>query len=108
MMIKVYKDQQGNLRTPQDVGATYVSPEYAVTLGWEEVSPDYQPPTPAPDKSQQIAALDAEYEPQFVELARAWANANMDGNTTLATANAAERAVLKEEYEKRREGLENG
>lgn len=59
-------------------------------------------PTPEEIKQQLLQQLDWEYQPQFLELSRAWADATMEGKTELANSIAADRLALKQEYEQKR------
>ena len=58
----VYKDADGNRKTPADVGATGISAERAAELGWTEVEEDYQrKPTRDEAKRVELAAALADY-----------------------------------------------
>lgn len=58
--------------------------------------------TPKEIKQQKLQQLDWEYQPQFLELSRAWADATMEGKTELANSISADRLALKQEYEQKR------
>ncbi len=68
------------------------------------------PPEPTAEKvrQQQLAALDAEYDPKFDALTLAWATASMDGDAETAAARQADKAVLKIEYQAKKEAIVNG
>ena len=57
---------------------------------------------------QHLAALDAEYQPQFQELQLAWAAASMDGNTDLAAGIQQDYLALKSKYQTKKEAIING
>jgi len=57
---------------------------------------------------EQIAALDAEYQPQFEALQLAWAAANISSNTALLTSITSDYAALKLEYQTKLEAIESG
>jgi hypothetical protein len=59
-------------------------------------------------KISRLVTLDAEYDPQFDALTLAWATASMDGDTATVTARLADKQVLKQEYQKKREAIMNG
>lgn len=64
-------------------------------------------PTPEEIKAQKLLELDSEYQPQFMELTRSWANAYMDGNTTNADSIKATKIALTAEYYTKKEVIEN-
>ena len=55
--MQVYKDADGNRKTPADYGATYISEERAVELGWIPVSSDYQSPIPVKTTADKLAVI---------------------------------------------------
>jgi hypothetical protein len=57
---------------------------------------------------ERLAALDAEYNPQFDALTLAWATASMDGDTETANARLADKQTLKAEYQQKREAIIHG
>jgi peptidoglycan hydrolase CwlO-like protein len=59
-------------------------------------------------KELKIGTLDAEYEPQFAELAQAYATALMAGDTTTAASVQEDYATLKNEYQAALEAINNG
>lgn len=59
-------------------------------------------------KDEQLLQLDNEYQPQFLEITRAWANANMDGNTELMEQKQLEKQNLIKGYNSKREVILNG
>ena len=63
---------------------------------------------PASTSDGRLNDLDAEYQPQFAELAQAWAVATMGKNTEIATAREADLVTLKSEYDAKRSEIENG
>ena len=68
------------------------------------------PPEPTAEEiaESQLAALDAEYQPQFQEIQLAWAAASMDGNTDLAAGIQQDYLALKSEYQTKKEAIING
>ena len=68
------------------------------------VPPD--PPIP-PTKEQLLQQLEWEYQPQFLELTRSWANANMDGNTAQMETLKTLKSTLADEYLTKKEAIEN-
>lgn len=104
----VFCDTQEEANTLQNEGY-FISD---VAINWKEkmyvdgkiVDRPIIPPDPVipPTKEQLLQQLDWEYQPQFLEITRAWANANMDGNTELANSITADRLALKQEYEQKR------
>jgi hypothetical protein len=58
-------------------------------------------------KEEKIKALDAEYEPKFVELAQAYATALMANDTATATNIQADYVALKVAYQSRLEVISN-
>jgi hypothetical protein len=74
---------------------------------WRQVPDNYTPPDKPLTADEQIAALDAEYQPQFDALTLAWAKASMDGNTTLAASIKADKDALLAEYTTKREAIVN-
>lgn len=69
-----------------------------------------QPPTPpeltaAEKQAQDIAALDAEYEPQFAALAQSLGLATLDGNQIVIDGIKSDYAALKAEYQTKREAI---
>ena len=71
---------------------------------------EYTPPEPTAEEkqAQAIAALDAEYQPQFASLAQSLGLATMDGNQAVQDEIKADYAALKTEYQQKREAISNG
>jgi hypothetical protein len=59
------------------------------------------------DTDKAVDALDVEYEPQFTELAKAYATALMAGDTTTVASVQTDYTALKTEYQTKLEGLKN-
>lgn len=117
-------DRQGNRITSYVVGmhkdipsdavaisdedqALYATNEYIRVDGNPVKRPTYVP-TAEERKNHSLIALDVEYQLQFQELQLAWAAANLDNNADLAAAIQADYAVLKAEYQTKREAIVNG
>ena len=81
--------------------------EYKVINGKHTYTP---PPEPTAEEitNSQIAALDAEYQPQFQDLQLAWAAASMDGKADLAAGIQQDYLALKSEYQTKKEAIING
>lgn len=56
-------------------------------------------PAAEPTKEEKFAALDAEYQPQFAELAQSLGLATLDANQTAIDGVKADYAALKAEYQ---------
>jgi hypothetical protein len=71
---------------------------------------EYTPAAPTAEelKQQKIAALDAEYQPQFHSLQLSWAAASMEGDTTTADSVKSDYTALKAEYQTKLEAINNG
>lgn len=65
-------------------------------------------PTADEIKQQQLDALDAEYQPQFVALSQALGMATLAENTDLIASIKADYTALKAEYDGKREVITNG
>lgn len=71
---------------------------------------EYTPPelTAEEKQAQALVALDAEYQPQFSDLAQALGVATLDGNQENINGIKADYAALKTEYQQKREAITNG
>lgn len=125
-MYKAIFDDQGNRLTTYIKGVHANIPAEAIPITETEqalyVTGEYirdmktgQPmrkpvinPTAEELKAQALAALDAEYQPQFRELQLAWAAASMAGDTDLAEDVVAANAALKAEYQTKLEAIDHG
>ena len=89
--------------------ALYVSNNYirAPETGKPVERPPYVP-SREEILTQELLALDTEYQPQFQSLQLAWAAAGMDGNTDLAARIQQDYAALKSEYQTKKEAIING
>ena len=58
-------------------------------------------------KQYNLLLLDDQYQPQFLELSKAWLNATMNGNATLAEKRKTEKSTIEAEYYAKREVIEN-
>lgn len=62
---------------------------------------------PVQTTDQKIAALDAEYQPQFKSLAESLGLATLDGSQTVIDSIKSDYAALKTEYNIKREAINN-
>lgn len=69
---------------------------------WLQVSDSYVPPKPPPTTAQMLSSLDAEYQPQFLELSQALGVAMLADNALLITNLKLDYAELKDEYDTKR------
>ncbi|GMB00243.1 hypothetical protein [Pelosinus sp. IPA-1] len=104
-----YNSKSSELQSTPPWGASYIAQEVIeeLYLDWQQVSDDFIPSMPILTKEQKLVALDAEYESQFTELAKAWATASMCGNNVLSDEIKIEYAKLKEEYNTKQEAIKN-
>lgn len=128
-MIKVNYDTNGNILGyyPDNIGyATIPEPYIEIDKathqdciqnpGLRRVDIDtlkiveHTPSEPTAEELQQhqLAALDAEYNPQFDALTLAWATASMEGDTETAAARKADKDALKAEYQAKEEVIIRG
>ena len=64
-----------------------------------------EPVEHVPTIEEKVAALDAEYQPQFASLAQSLGLATLDGNQAVQDEIKADYAALKEEYQTKREAI---
>jgi hypothetical protein len=69
---------------------------------------EYTPLAVVLTAAEKIAALDAEYQPQFFALAQSLGLATLDGNQTVIDGIKSDYAALKDTYNTKREALANG
>ncbi|MBU2701698.1 hypothetical protein Ga0466249_002817 [Sporomusaceae bacterium BoRhaA] len=69
---------------------------------------EYTPPAVVLTATEKIAALDAEYQPQFSALAQSLGLATLDGNQTVIDGIKSDYTALKTEYNAKREAIANG
>jgi hypothetical protein len=91
----------GFIEISDDDQQLYVTNEYIRgTDGVPQKKPEYIPTT-----EEKLAALDAEYQPQFAELAQNMGVATLDGNQVAITGIKEDYATLKAEYTAKMEAL---
>lgn len=102
-----YNKKTNELSSAAPWGDHYYDPEIRAELfaDWQQVADDFIPPTPEPTKAEKMAALDAEYQPQFAELAQFLGVATLDGNQAAITGIKDDYATLKAEYTEKMETL---
>lgn len=106
--MQVYKDTDGNKRTPADAGAVYISDERAAELGWTKVSADYEREATKDEmKRAELAAALADYNATMEGLkekaASALLNASTKDEKVLAAQNEAAKA--KTDYQATRAAI---
>lgn len=75
---------------------------------WQEVDDKFLPPTVKPSTTEQLSALEAIYQPQFIALAQSLGLATLDGNQAVVDGIKADYADLKAEYQTKLEAVNNG
>lgn len=75
---------------------------------WTEVADNFVPVAPVPTKSEKLIALDAEYQPQFKQLAEALGLATLDGIQSVIDGVKNDYESLKSEYQTKMEAINNG
>lgn len=94
---------QGTAGSLPSWGNNWRHPDIWQAEGWRNDLPaDWIPPTPSLAKEQNIASLDAEYQPQFAELSQALGVAMLADNTDLITSIKTDYVSLKAEYDTKR------
>ena len=92
-MIK-YKDVSGNVKTPADFGATWLSEEAAAMLGLTAVADDYEkPPTSEEIKQQKYSAINAEYSQKITAICTSGITATKQ-DTLIATIREQWKAAI--------------
>jgi len=102
-----YNKKTNELSSAAPWGDHYYDSEIRAELfaDWSQVADDFIPPVPETTKGEKMAALDAEYQPQFMELAQNLGVATLDGNQTAITGIKDDYATLKAEYTEKMEAL---
>ena len=106
----VYKDTDGNRRTPADYGATWLSTERISEPGLTVVDEGYEKPVSEDEKKERELhrarlALDSEYDAYNVTNMRAYMGAIKRGDSTMAATILQEGKALQGRYYTKNGGL---
>lgn len=114
-----FKDPNGDINDPNNyIQGTAGSepswngwrhPDIWKAEGWRDDLPDnWIPPQPPKTTEELLYTLDAEYQPQFTELAQALGLATLSGNQTVIDSIKEDYTALKAEYDEKREVITSG
>lgn len=108
-----YKLTDGDLIIKLDdnayIPADEANKDYQEYLAWLAEGNTPEPAQTAEEiQAKQLTSLDAEYQPQFLDLAQALGLATLSGNQVTIDGIKADYAALKTEYDEKREEITNG
>lgn len=85
----------------------YLNPDLQSQIysDWAQVADGFTPPTPTLTEQQKLDALDAEYQPQFDDLALRMAKAQCRNDTTLIATLQTKYSTLESQYSIAREAI---
>lgn len=83
-------------------------PDIQEGYSYDAVTGTFIAPVTTLTKSEQIASLDAAYQPQFADLATALGLATLGSEQSLIDGIKFDYAALKAEYQEKLEAIENG